>query len=70
MGYTIVSGNTPSVVALHKNHAIVFIENVGIQRQISILNLNMPKSKWGDAEEPTINNISIKLEKIILNSLF
>ena len=26
MGYTIVSGNTPSSVALYQNHGIVFIE--------------------------------------------
>ena len=26
MGYTIVSGDKPSAVALHQNHAVVFIE--------------------------------------------
>ena len=56
MGYTIVSGNKPSSVALHQNHAIVFIEMLLIKCQIFFLNLNMPKTKWDGAEEPTLNN--------------
>ena len=35
---------------------MVFIENVSIKRQISVLNLNMPKPKWDDADETTIND--------------
>ena len=49
MGYTIVLGNKPSPVAFHQKHAIVFIENVSIKRQISTINLNILKSKWEDA---------------------
>ena len=30
--------------------------NASIKCQIFVLNLNMPKTKWDDAEEPTINN--------------
>ena len=58
MGYTIVSGNKPSPVALHQNHAIivVFIEMLLIKCQIFVLNLNMPKTKRDVDEEPTINN--------------
>ena len=41
------------VSALNQNHTIVFIENVWIKRQISILNLNVPRSMWDYAEEPT-----------------
>ena len=39
-------GNIPSSVALHQNNSIVVIENVWMKLQISILNLNKPKSKW------------------------
>ena len=56
MGQTIGSGNKPSSVALHQNHAIVFIyRNAWIKYQILILYLNMPKTKWEGVEEPTIN---------------
>ena len=44
---------------ISRHHLIIFIENVCIKRQvmqISILNLNMPKSTWDDADEPTTNN--------------
>ena len=52
MGYTIVSGNKPSLEVL-KNHAtmIVLIENVWNKREMLTLNL-----KWDGAEEPTVNN--------------
>ena len=50
MGYTIGSGYKSSSVVLHQNHAILFVE-----RQIFILNLKMPKYKWDDVKEPTIN---------------
>ena len=57
MGYTIVSSNTPSSVALNKDQAIIiFIEMLLIKCQILIPNLNMPKTKWGGAEEPIINH--------------
>ena len=56
MGYTIVSGNKPSSVALHQNHAKVFIEILLIKYLIFVLNLNMPKTKWEGAEDPTINH--------------
>ena len=49
-------GNKSSSIALLRNHAIVFIENVWNKLQISILNLNIPTSKWDDAAEPTINH--------------
>ena len=53
----VVSGNKPSPVALYQNHAIiVFTENNLIKCQISTLNLNVPRFKWGGVEEPTINN--------------
>ena len=58
MGYTIVSGNKPSSIALHQNNAIlVFIEMILINKcQSFILNLKMPKIKWDGAEDPTIMN--------------
>ena len=57
MGYTIVSGNKPSSVALHQNHAIILIEMFNkCQSFIIILNLKMPKIKWDGAEELTINH--------------
>ena len=47
MDYTIVSGNKPSSVALHQNHAIKSIyRNALIKWQIYVQNLNMPKTKW------------------------
>ena len=52
----IVSDNKPLLVALLQNHAIVFIERVFNEHQISILNLNMPNYKWDDADDPTMNN--------------
>ena len=56
MGYTILSGNKPSSVAIHQNHSKVFIEMLLlIKCQIFVLNLNMPK-KWEGAEYPTIND--------------
>ena len=54
MGYKIVSYNKPSSLALLQNRATVFIE-------ISVLELNMPKSKWDDAEDPTINTCTYKI---------
>ena len=53
MGYTIVSGNKPSPVAInvHQNHAKVFYRNALIKCQIYILNFNMPKTKWDGAED-------------------
>ena len=55
LGYSIVSGNISSSVALHQNHAIISIyRNASIS---FILNLKMPKIKWGGAEDPTINNL-------------
>ena len=55
MGYTIVSGDKPSSVAIHKNYAIIY-RNALIKCVIFVLNLNMPKTKWDVAEESTINN--------------
>ena len=54
--FMIVMGNIPSSVALHENHAKVFINMLNIKCQILVLNLNMPKNKWEGAEDPTINN--------------
>ena len=56
MESTIVSVNKPSPVTLHQNHDIVFIKNVLIKRQISVLNLNMPQSMWDDTEVLTTND--------------
>ena len=58
MGYTIVSGNKPSLVALHQNHTKSIYRNALIKTQIFVLNLNMPKTKWEieGAEDPTINH--------------
>ena len=57
-GWTTVSGNKHSSwsVALNQNHAIIFIEIVWIKCQKSTLNSNIPKFKWDDADESTINN--------------
>ena len=57
MSYTIVSGNKPSSVVLHQNHVVSSIfRKAWIKCQILIRNLNMPKTKWDGAKEPTINN--------------
>ena len=60
MGYTIDSGNRPSLVTLHQNHAIVYINRKCLnqmQNSKSTLNLNMSKSTWGGADEPTVINL-------------
>ena len=54
MGYTIISDNKPSSIALHQNHAISIYQNAVIKCQLNVLNFNMPKTKWGGAEDPTI----------------
>ena len=48
----VVSGIEPSSVALHQKHAILFIKMLESNNQI--LNLIMPNTKWGGAEESTI----------------
>ena len=53
MGQTIVQSNTPSPVALRQNVAIVLSNCLKKKNPNIILNLNMPKNKWGGAE---INN--------------
>ena len=55
MGYTIVSGNKPSSLALHRNHAIVFNEMLLNKCQSFILNHKMPNIKWDGTEDPTIH---------------
>ena len=46
MGYTIVSGNKPSSVALHQNHANIIYRNALIKYKIFVLNHNVSKTKW------------------------
>ena len=46
MGFTIVSGNKPSSIAQHQNHAIAFIEMICFKSQYA-------KNQVGG---PTINN--------------
>ena len=55
MGYTLVSGNKPSSVALHHNHVILFIEMLK-QMPTFYYKYQIPKIKWDGAEEHTINN--------------
>ena len=57
MGFTIVSGNKPSSVALHKKSCNYSIYRNGwIKCRIFVLNLNVSKTKWDDAEKPIINH--------------
>ena len=56
MGYTIVSGNKPSPVAQYQQSCNIIQRNALIKCQICIINLNLPKPKWGGAEDPTIKN--------------
>ena len=64
MGYTLVSGNKPASVALHQNHAKYCRKDL-IVCQIFVLNLNIPKTKWEGAEDPTIYNFpKMKSRKI------
>ena len=57
MAQTNAQGNKHPV-ALHQNHAIVFIEMFESNAKYQhLIQLNMPKSKWDDDEDPTINNL-------------
>ena len=56
MAYTIVSGNKSSSVALHQNHAILFIEMHLIKCKIFVLNLNMPTTNRNGAEDPALTS--------------
>ena len=56
MGDAIVSRHKPSSVALHQKSCNSIHRNALIKCHIFVLNLNMPKTKWDGAEEPTINN--------------
>ena len=70
MGYTIVSGNKPSPVTLHQKACNNIDRNALIKCQIFVLNINIPKTKWDGAEEPTINKFfKINSRKIIICSL-
>ena len=59
MGYTIVSGNRPSSVALHQNHAKCIYRNAWIKCQIFVLNLNM--SIYIDISRKTIFGFDCEL---------
>ena len=60
MGYTIVSGNRPSSVALHKNLAIVFIEMFKQMPKFYSKSRNAKKSIGMVLKNPQLT-ISVKL---------
>ena len=63
-----LSDNKPSSIALHQNHAIVFIKMLESNSKILNLNFNLPKSMWDSAENSTVScNIpqSVAQDKIM-----
>ena len=57
MGYTIVSGNNPSSVALHQNLAIVSLIECSNKMQKGNSKYQYAKIKLDGDVEPTINNL-------------